>query len=782
MKKQIILLFMLCPIMLFSYVTTSGNVSGQYWHNTDTYYVIGDLTVDAGTTFEIQAGTIVKFAGSTKIDVYGTMIANGNSTSNIIFTSSFDNSVGEVIENSRAPEPGDWAFIALNGDGETNQGIGNLDYCKIYYGGKYGYSSQPNVIYNSSDSGYFTNSLIQYSYDDGLQVSHTTITATNNSFLDCNDYGVRTSSAIINLDNSIFNNNGNSGIYANNGTLEINNCQFNNNANYAAYLNNVEIKTYTNNTGSGNTINAFGISGTINQDITLSESVTGFPYVLIGTTTLNANYTMTIPTGEIIKCMGGGLKIFGSLNAIGTSANNIVFTSLYDDTYGGDWNSDGDATTPSRGNWSWISMDGDGETNQGIGNLDYCKIYYGGKYGYSSQPNVIYNSSDSGYFTNSLIQYSYDDGLQVSHTTITATNSSFLYNNQYGVYVDNSTVVLENSIVNNNIESGIYAINSELDINNCQFNDNGSYGVYLTGNTLADFGTNSRNPGINEFINNDSGNIQFYNATANTINAYHNKWNYFNANDIDSHIYDDDENAGYGEVLFDPWFVENVEITLMTADPLDFEMLYYGLEETLPVVVQNDGTVDLLISEVTITNIRTDVFEFVYDNLNNPIAPGEQDTIYVTFTPDAEQSYEDTLNIVNNSSNQPLLQVTLQGAGEYDEIPAPQNVTIDISNGDAIISWDAVTETVHGIPISPDFYVINYSETVEEDPEAYYHLVMINQTSFVHVGVNYFADQMFYQVIAIRDYEGQYTSRMSLGNQQEIKITWGDYKKMIGIK
>ncbi len=49
-----------------AYVTKSGNVSGEYWH-TDTYYVTGDLTVDAGTTFEIQNGTRVKFAPGTRL-------------------------------------------------------------------------------------------------------------------------------------------------------------------------------------------------------------------------------------------------------------------------------------------------------------------------------------------------------------------------------------------------------------------------------------------------------------------------------------------------------------------------------------------------------------------------------------------------------------------------------------------------------------------------------------------------------------------------------------------
>ena len=68
-----------------AYVTKSGNVSGEYWHNTDTYYVNGDLTVDDNTTFEIQAGTVVKFAAGADLTVYGTLIANGNPGYQILF-------------------------------------------------------------------------------------------------------------------------------------------------------------------------------------------------------------------------------------------------------------------------------------------------------------------------------------------------------------------------------------------------------------------------------------------------------------------------------------------------------------------------------------------------------------------------------------------------------------------------------------------------------------------------------------------------------------------------
>ncbi|MCB0805337.1 MAG: hypothetical protein KDC05_06020, partial [Bacteroidales bacterium] len=97
------------------------------------------------------------------------------------------------------------------------------------------------------------------------------------------------------------------------------NCQFNNNGGYAAFLSAIDnIVPYINNTGSGNTINAFGIGGIIDQNYTLSESTCGFPFVLVGGVTLNENYTMTVPAGEVIKAtVNGALIINGTLNAIG---------------------------------------------------------------------------------------------------------------------------------------------------------------------------------------------------------------------------------------------------------------------------------------------------------------------------------------------------------------------------------------------------------------------------------------------------------------------------------
>lgn len=49
------------------------------------------------------------------------------------------------------------------------------------------------------------------------------------------------------------------------------------------------------------------------------------------------------------------LYVIGTLEVEGTASNRVVFTSIKDDTYGGDTNGDDDATSPAPGDWDSIN-------------------------------------------------------------------------------------------------------------------------------------------------------------------------------------------------------------------------------------------------------------------------------------------------------------------------------------------------------------------------------------------------------------------------------------------
>ena len=102
-------------------------------------------------------------------------------------------------------------------------------------------------------------------------------------------------------------------------------------------------------------------SGTIATNETWTSAQVN---VVGGNVTIPSGVTVTVQPGAIVKFVDGtGITIQsgGTLNAAGaTSAAPIIFTSLEDDTVGGDTNMDGGATLPVPGDWSGIAVQGSG--------------------------------------------------------------------------------------------------------------------------------------------------------------------------------------------------------------------------------------------------------------------------------------------------------------------------------------------------------------------------------------------------------------------------------------
>ncbi|ETX06025.1 MAG: hypothetical protein ETSY2_19535, partial [Candidatus Entotheonella gemina] len=91
---------------------------------------------------------------------------------------------------------------------------------------------------------------------------------------------------------------------------------------------------------------------------------------------------------------------------------------------------------------------------------------------------------------------------------------------------------------------------------------------------------------------------------------------------------------------------------------LDFDPQVIGQSQTLSIEVTNDGTAIL-----DLTNVSIDEPSFVLGEVPASVAPGDTETIDITFTPDREGDILGELTIDNNSENEPEVVVNLIGAG-----------------------------------------------------------------------------------------------------------------------
>jgi flagellar hook assembly protein FlgD len=341
------------------------------------------LTIDPGVTIKFASGAGIEFNN-------GTLDVNGSSSDPVTFTS-----------QASSPAAGDWKGLEF-GD-YTPADDSTIDYAVIEYGGG---SSVPAILTYANIA--LRNSNVRDSDNLGIQVIGSSPTITSNTFNDNGTYAIELKNDSTNPIEATLSNN-----------------------------------TYTDNTNEGIYINPENYYKRFYYPVTLTKD--NDPYIINDNLKFNG-YTgtpadLTIEEGTTLKfASGAGLEFTNAtLDAQGTSSNEITFTSQ--------------SATPAAGDWRGLKFSNNTAADDSV--IDYAIIEYAGANGvgavYSSAAIDISNMHINYSSTKGI--YSDTAALNVSRTTIENSTSKGLY-----FYVIGGAGTFNN--INDNTAGGLEAVSA----------------------------------------------------------------------------------------------------------------------------------------------------------------------------------------------------------------------------------------------------------------------------------------------------------------------------------
>lgn len=435
-------------------------------------YFIGrdDLVINAGVTLTIEPGVVVKLEnGSTDVTVNGTLKAVGAAGSEIVFTAFTDDAYGGDTNGDGAasePVPGSWRTIVFSQSSEASE----LSYARVRYGGKWfsGQTAGRALVKVDSTSLTVANSVFEESLQSGLQLINSTSTITGSTFQSNNEdalsFGLYLQGGASTVRSNTFTGNTIGIRVEGDGTPTISESTLTTNT--AAAISVISsTPIFSSNTARGNGVNGVVTNGLLGADYTFDSNL---PYVIDTSVQLLPGKTFGVQPGTVFKGLARSayLEVGGTFNLVGSEASPVVFTSLKDDSYGGDTNGDGSSSTPAPGDWLNIHFNQMATSST----VRHAIIRYGG------------NFWNAALFIDSL-------GMDVSDTIIE-------YNDARGIRLSNATSTLSNVTVRGHTTSGPQPVGLLIDqgsrvvMRDSAFRDNAT-ALIADGSTVADGGGNT---------------------------------------------------------------------------------------------------------------------------------------------------------------------------------------------------------------------------------------------------------------------------------------------------
>lgn len=367
-------------------------------------YILEGLKILAGSQVTLDSGLVIKARNYTLIEVEGGFKIAGTSTAHVTITSIADDNAGaspnatdndtEGNGNATLPEHNKWGgIIYYSGSDDV---FSEIAYADFNYGGHASlapYYIGGTVIWDNAAAKIYQ-STIRYAANNGLAF-----------------YGASTPIVdFVTIQSSLYNP--------------------------------IAISYFANPTFTNITFNANGSNGLQLIESTLSSNATLYKRDIAGITniayimnnlTVNSGATLTINPGVVVKMASyGNIDIAdGAFSANGTTTEAIIFTSIKDDSRGGDTNNDGNTTIPQAGDWRGIFMRA--STVQTA--LRYCEFRYGGSaaqndyyYNHSDRYATVISNNSNPIVENCVIQFSNTNGIGAYGTSTATFNNNRISN------------------------------------------------------------------------------------------------------------------------------------------------------------------------------------------------------------------------------------------------------------------------------------------------------------------------------------------------------------------